>query len=336
MREAAASSPLSVVRRRRFSYRQLLLVFVPLLVISCGQGASDADKDKKSDADASGVTLTPDQVKSLGIATMPVQAAAWVRQVTGYGTVVALDTIAQSDADYLTAAAAAQQSEAAANRARSLSTGEEAAVSREVVEAAQSKASADAAALALARRKADSAFGIHAPWHSEAERSQLMSELSSGKTVLVRVTFPLGALPGITPGKISISRLGGAGQSWASGRVWEAPADPNLPGRGFFVLVSGSDLAQNEHVFASVAVGQPQAGAVVPASSLLLSEGEASVYLETSPGHFQRSRIGTDKPMGEGYFIGPDAGIAPGRQVVTSGAGILMAREVNPSSAGAD
>src|SRR5581483_5258388 len=118
---------------------------------------------------------------------------------------------------------------------------------------AQSKASADAAALALARRKADAAFGIHAPWHSEAERSQLMSDLSSGKTALVRATFPLGALPGTVPTKISISRLGGANQSWTSTKVWEAPADPNLPGRGFYVLVSGSDLAQNEHVYASVA-----------------------------------------------------------------------------------
>ncbi len=314
-------------------HRPFALALLCAVLAACGQGSSDTDKDKdKKPTETAGVTLTPEQIKSLGIATMPVQAAVWVRQVTGYGTVVALDTIAQSDADYLTAAAAAKQSEAAATRARALSTGEEAAVSREVVEAAQSKASADAAALALARRKADAAFGIHAPWHNEAERSQLMGELSSGRTVLVRVTFPLGTLAGITPAKISISRLGGAGQSWTSNRVWEAPADANLPGRGFYVLVSGSDLAQNEHVYASVAVGQPQSGVVVPASSLLLSEGEASAYLETSPGHFERAKVGTDKPMGDGYFVASGAGIAPGRPVVTGGAGILLAHEVNPSS----
>lgn len=313
--------------------KSVIILF--LLLAACGQNSAPDKKEDGKDVQP-GVTLSAEEVKSLGIATMPVGAAVWVRQVTGYGTVVPLDTIAQSDAEYLIAAAAAQQSEAAANRARSLSTGDEAAVSREVVEAAQSKAAADAAALALARRKADAAFGMHAPWHNEAERSHLMNDLSSGKTVLVRATFPLGALPGAAPAKISISRLGGAGQSWASSHVWEAPADPNLPGRGFYVLVSGSDLAQNEHVYAGVPVGQPQSGAVVPASSLLLSEGAASIYLQTSPGHFQQSRIEMDKPLGDGYFVGAGAGVAPGQQVVTSGAGILLAHEVNPSSGAGD
>jgi multidrug efflux pump subunit AcrA (membrane-fusion protein) len=275
-------------------------------------------------------------VKSLGIATAPIKSAVWLRQVTGYGTVVPLDTIAQSDADYLTAAAAAAQSEAAAQRARSLSTGEEAAVSREVVETAQSKAAADAAALALARRKADAAFGIHAPWHSEAERSQLMNELSSGKTVLVRVTFPLGALPGPAPAKITVTRLGGEGQNWASSRLWEAPADPNLPGRGFFVLVSGSDLAQNEHVFASVPVGQAQSGLWVPGSALVMGDGATWVYLQDGDNHFVRSPVDTGKPLNDGYFVPGGSDLKTGKKVVTEGAGILLSRETNPSTDSGD
>lgn len=318
-------------------HRPLVLALASLILIGCGQGASDADKDKdKKDADAAGVALTADQVKSLGIATVPIKAAVWLRQVTGYGTVVPLDTIAQSDADYLTAAAAAQQSETAAQRARSLSTGEEAAVSREVVEAAQSKAEADAAALGLARRKADAAFGIHAPWHNESERAQLMNDLSSGRTALVRVTFPLGALPGPVPSKITISRLGGEQQGWTSTRIWEAPADPNLPGRGFYVLVSGSDLAQNEHVYASVPVGQTQAGLWVPASALVMGDGANWVYLEDGDNHFLRSPVDTSKPLNDGYFVPPGGNLAAGKKVVTEGAGILLSRETNPSSASGD
>lgn len=317
--------------------RPLILALASLILIGCGQGASDADKDKdKKDADTAGVTLTPDQVKSLGVATAPIKTAVWLRQVTGYGTVVPLDTIAQSDADYLTAAAAAQQSAAAADRARSLATGEEAAVSREVVEAAQSKAAADAAALALARRKADAAFGIHAPWHNEAERSQLMSDLSSGKTVLVRVTFPLGSLPGPLPPKITISRLAGDNQGWTSNRIWEAPADPGLPGRGFYVLVSGSDLAQNEHVYASVPVGQAQSGLWVPSSALVMGDGENWVYLQDGAGHFMRSPMDTSKPLNDGYFVPGSGELKPGKKVVTEGAGILLSREENPSGAGGD
>lgn len=323
-----------------FSYRldrPLILALAAFILVGCGQGASDADKDKdKKDADTAGVTLTADQVKSLGVATQPVRTAVWLRQVTGYGTVVPLDTVAQSDADYLTAAAAAQQSEAAAKRARSLATGEEAAVSREVVEAAQSKADADAAALALARRKADAAFGIHAPWHNEAERSQLMNALSSGKTVLVRVTFPLGALPGAVPAKITVSRLGGESQGWTSNRIWEAPADPNLPGRGFYVLVSGSDLAQNEHVYASVPVGQAQSGLWVPASALVMSDGANWVYLQGGDNHFERSQVDTGKPLNDGYFVPGGGDLKAGKKVVTEGAGILLSREENPSGGSGD
>jgi len=305
-----------------------------LFLTACGPGA---EPDKKEAKDTGpGVSLEADDVKALGIQTVPVRTAAFQRQVTGYGVVTALDTIAQSDADYMTASAAAAQSGAAAARARSLGTGEEAAVSREVVEAAASKAAADAAALALAKRKADAAFGIHAPWHNETERNQLMAELSSGKTVLVRVTFPLGTLPGPMPPKITISRLGGEAQSWASTRIWEAPADPNLPGRGFYVLISGSDLAQNEHVFASVPVGPAQNGPWVPASALVMGDGANWIYLENADNHFLRSPIDTGKPLNDGYFLPANGDLAAGKKVVTEGAGLLLSRETNPSSDSGD
>ncbi|HKD46268.1 MAG TPA: hypothetical protein VKB67_01125 [Rhizomicrobium sp.] len=318
-------------------HRPVVLALVSLILTGCGQSASDpADKDKKADADTPGVALTDVQAKSLGVVTAPVKSAVWMREVTGYGTVVALDTIAQTDADYLTASAAAAQSQAAAQRARSLSTGDEAAVSREVVEAAQSKAAADAASLALAKRKADAAFGIHAPWHNETERGRVMAELSSGKTVLVRVTFPLGALPGVIPAKIGISRLGAQEPGWTSTRIWEAPSDPALPGRGFYVLVSGSDLAQNEHVFASVPVGQAQNGLWVPASALVMGDGADWVYLENGDNHFLRSPVDTGKPLNDGYFVPAGGDLAAGKKVVTQGAGILLSREANPSSDSGD
>ena len=314
--------------------RKSAVALLLLLLAACSPSTPPDKKDAKDTGP--GVALEADDVKALGIQTVAVQAAAFQRQVTGYGVVTPLDTIAQSDADYLTASAAAAQSGAAAARARSLGTGEEAAVSREVVEAAQSKAAADEAALALAKRKSDAAFGIHAPWHSEAERNRLMAELSSGKTVLVRVTFPLGALPGAIPSKITISRLSGEGQGWTSSRIWESPADPALPGRGFYVLVSGSDLAQNEHVFASVPVGQAQNGLWVPSSALVMGDGANWVYLENADNHFLRSPIDTGKPLRDGYFVPAAGDLAAGKKVVTQGAGLLFSRESNPSSDSGD
>ena len=314
--------------------RKILVVLLPLLLLAaCGQ--SDAPDKKADKEEGPGVSLKADEVKSLGIETAVAQAASFRREVTGYGVVAPLDTIGQSDAEYATAAAAAAQSAAAAARARSLSTGDEAAVSREVLEAAVSKAEADQASLALAERKADAAFGIHPPWRDARERAAVMARLASGKTVLVRVTFPLGSLSAGLPATLKIRRLGGA-EGWSARTIWDAPADPAFPGRGFYALIDGSDLAQNEHVVAAVPAGPSQSGVVVPAASLLLSEGEASVYLETQSGHYVRARIGTDKPVENGYFVALGMGIAPGQHVVTSGAGILLAHEVNPSSAAGD
>lgn len=314
------------------------LFLAALLVLSaCGPGSETA---KKEDADTTpGVSLTAEEAKSLGVATVAVQATQYRREVIGYGVVTALDSVAQSDADFATASAAAAQSQAAAARARSLAAGDEAAVSREVVEAAQSKAAADQAALMLARRKAEAAFGVRAPWRDANARQKIMARLGSGHTVLVHVTFPLSALASLgnaMPSSLKLMRLGTGAQGWTAQTIWDAPADPALPGRSFYALVDGSDLAQNEHVTAAMPVGAAQAGVTVPAEALVLSEGQAWVYLQTQPNHFQRSAIDTAAPQGDGYFVKDGGGIAAGQKVVTSGAGLLLAREINPSTEAGD
>ena len=317
----------------RRSLRLCGMALAALFLASCGkeQTAEKKDEDKAE----AGVALTADQVKALGIETVAVAAAEYRQQVTGFGVVMGLDSIAQADADTQTAAAAAAQSQAAAARARALGSGDEAAVSREVVETAEAKAAADQAALALARRKADAMFGIHAPWHNEAERAAITARLSGGRSVLVRATFPLGALPGGIPNGLTITRLGVGGQSWKAATVWEAPADPNLPGRGFFALIDGSDLAQNEHVTAAVPVGPAKQGLKVPASAVLLSDGETWVYIQNDD-HYVRARVATGNPLADGYFVPSGGGIASGQKIVTTGAGLILSREINPSTASDD
>jgi hypothetical protein len=313
--------------------RKIFALAALIVLAACGKSEDKAEA-KSGDA-APGITLKSEEIKSLGIATAPAVAAQYRSQISGFGTVVALDTIAQTDADFMTARAAATQSLAAANRVRSLATGEEAAVSREIVETAESKSAADEAALALARRKAEATFGRQSPWRDEASRRSVMAALASGKVVLVRATFPLGQ-ESQPPHTLEIARLGAGAKTWLAKDVWEAPADPNLPGRGFYALVAGSDLAQNEHVGAMVPVGAAQQGVTIPASALVYGESESWVYAQTKPGTFLRTKIGTDKPMGNGYFIATGGGIGPGQAVVVSGAGLLLSRETNPSTAAGD
>ncbi len=311
------------------------LVAAIFLLSACGQNAPDK-ADKKEAADAPGVALTAEEVKSLGVTTVQARASAFRHQVAGYGTVTALDSIAQADAETRTATAQAAQSAAAAARAKSLGSGEEAAVSQEIVETAQSKAASDQAALHLAERKAQAAFGFNAPFRDAKDRAALMERLASGKSVLVRVTFPAGSLRNRQPASLSVARLGDSAKTWTTSRIWQAPADPALPGTGLYAVIDGSDLAQNEHVSATVFDGPPQNGVLVPAAALVMGDGENWVYLQNGDLHFLRAPVSTDKPVGDDYFVPGGAGIAPGQKIVTNGAGLLLSRESNPSTGAGD
>jgi len=305
-----------------------ITAFAALLLLSaCGKPAADKKAEAEKPESETGVSLKPEEIKSLGIATQPAQAASYRAAVSGYGVVVALDTFAQLDADVMTAQAAAAQSQAAANRARSLATGEEAAVSREVVETASAKAAADQAALMLARRKTESSLGRGAP-----ALAALRGRLASGSGVLVRATFPLGASGNEMPRQIRVTRLGAERQGWAAHTIWEAPADPAFPGRGFYVLVDGSDLAQNEHVTVEVPVGAAVAGVTVPADALVYGQNQAWAYVQKEPGKFERVGIDPAKALQGGYFLPEAGGIRAGQPMVVKGAGLLLARELNPST----
>ena len=305
----------------------VLAVLVLLTGCDKSDKADEAAKEKAASGDR--VVLSEDQVKSLGIATVAVKAAEFRSGVSGYGVVVPLDTIGQADSDFLTAQAVAAQSQAAAARAQYLFSAEGGAVSRESMEAAQSKAAADQAALALARRKADAIFGHNAPWEKSGSRRAIMDRLTSGRTVLVRVTFPLSSL-GRRPTALSVARLGVGTTHWPAAAIWEAPADPTFPGPSILALVEGSDLAQNDHVIATVPTGAPAAGVTVPSVALVYSEDRAWAYLEAAPRSYRRVPVSTASPTEGGYFLAQ--GVAPGARVVTAGAGLLLARERNPST----
>lgn len=312
--------------------RQLSIIVMAglLMLAACGKEAGEKP-EAKEEAETPGVTLKAEEIESLGITVSPATKAQYQGQISGYGVVTALDSIAQADSDFLAAQAAAFQSKAAALRAQVLATGDEAAISREQLEAAQSKALADQAALTLARHKSEAAFGLNSPFRNPRMRAATMRELALGAAVLVRVTFPAGG--GEIPKQIIIKRMGPDAKSWTSALIWNAPADASVPGRSYFVLIRGSDLAQNERVTAAIANGAPQDGAKIPADAVVFGESEAWAYVQTQPRTFVRTKVDTDRPMGDGYFV---TTIKPGDKIVVDGAGLLLAHEVNPSTEAED
>jgi hypothetical protein len=280
---------------------------------------------------ADSVVLKPDEVAKMGIATTPAQAAMHTPEAAGYGTVVAHDSIAQAVAELQTAAAVERQSRAARDRGSRLA-GTPGALPLETQEGAQRQAVVDQAALELAKRRLSSTFGLNPPWKTNFASPELAA-LASGRSQLVRVTFPLGALADQDPHTLRFLPLNGAAgaRGWRSTVIWRAPADASVPGKSFFAVLPGGDVGEGERLLAWAPFGAADAGVEVPAAATVISGGRYWCYVETKPGVFVRTEIDASMPTDNGYFV--KDGVSPGDQLVTTSAGQLLAREMNPGAA---
>jgi hypothetical protein len=245
--------------------------------------------------------------------------------------VITRETIAQAAADLTSAAAVERQSRSTLARDRSLA-GTPGAMPIEAQETAERQAAVDHAAFVLGERRLSATFGQNAPW-KENYQSPLLTSLARGETKLARVTFPLGALGSTVPAKLRLTHLGEAqgSKSIETLAVWSAPADATIPGRSFFAILKGDDASEGERLIAHAAVSAAENGVVVPYSATVISAGKYWCYVEEKPGIFVRTEVDPGMPTDEGYFV--KEGIEPGAQVVTTSAGLLLARETSPSTA---
>ena len=311
------------------------------------KGAADSnsgDGDSKGEARAgeaqSGdaahphpLELPAEQAARLGVATTAVQEAHYSATFEGFGVVISHELVAQAAADLQAATAAARLSDAALARAKRLSEGP-GALGVDTVETAQRQQSTDQAALLLARRKLTALLGVGFPWHGDAAGGEL-ARIADGTNQLLRVTFPPVTTTAATPKVLRIASLDApAAAAWTARTVWAAPQDPTLPGRSVFAVLINADLAEGARVRAQAPSDVAVSGVVVPDAAIVITNGEYWCYLKKKADTFQRVAIDPGRPLGAGYFVA-DA-IAPGDEVVTTGAGLLLARELNASSAAED
>jgi hypothetical protein len=277
-----------------------------------------------------GVQLKPEQVEHLGIGLSSAQSAAVAPEVQGYGVVLSHDAIAQAVADLATARAAVRQSRAVLERAQHLA-GTPGALSTDTLEGAERQAAVDSAALALAHRRLSATLGAQAPWNDDAHDEEL-NALAAGQLKLVRATFPLGSWNGAVPASVRIAHLDPEplAASWKLTRLWSAPADASVPGRSFFALLEGVQFSEGEHVQVWAPAGPAVSGVLVPAAAVVINAGSYWCYVQKQAGSFVRIPVDTSLPAPGGYVV--TSGIAPGDKIVTSAAGLLLAREINPST----
>ena len=315
-------------------FRASLIAMASVMLFAANTAALAQEEDE-DEAPERNLTLDKATVMRLGIRTAPLQTAQYRNETSGFGVVLAFDTLAQTDADLTTAESAAANSRAAADRARALFAAD-VAVSRQTVEAAERQAAADAAQLALAERKAVAAWGQGAPWRTPQARSQFLARLASGDLALARVTFAASAIGDGAPSSIRAQRVDApsGGQSWTSATLWSAPTDPTFPGRSFFALIERArGLAPGERLLISLPARRAEQGVIIPAAAVVIAEGKAWYYaaavvpliIPLAPYiEFTRQMLDLGQPLADGYFV---TGGEPGEDVVVDGAGLLLARE---------
>jgi hypothetical protein len=315
------------VTLHRYPSLIILVCVVALAGCSKKEAAAPDAADTSDQVEAVGVTLDADQQSKLGVAVAPVQAAQYQDTIDGQGTVVDIQSIAQSIADLTTAEAAVTASEAAFKRAEGLFKADTS-VSRETLEAARRQSVADEAALALAKTKASIAYGSDAPWLDAKRRSAMMKRLTSGASVIVQASFPSG-LPDNRPRSFAIHKVGmpAGGPSWSVTDVWAGPADPTIPGPTLLGYVGeAKGLARGDHIVASIATGSPETGVVVPASAVVIAGGQAWCYTVEGGDDFTRVPVDLNHHLAGGYFQNSKA-LKAGTSIVVNGAGLLLARE---------
>ena len=300
------------------------------------KGAAGEEKGaagEKEEGGSGDVKLAADDVANLGIATTPAASVRYVPAKQGFGVVLSHDAIAQAVADVVTAQAGVRLSQAALARVARLD-GTAGAQSAEAHESAVRQAAVDAAALRLAEAKSSALLGQRPPWAGHDD-GKMLADLAEGRAKLLRVTFPLGVLNGAAPNSLRISRLDAAtvGERWTSRVVWDAPADSAVPGRSFFALLQHTDVGEGERVLIWAngdSSESAESGIVVPPSAVIVTDGKYWCFVEREPGVFSRAPLDISRPMADGYFV--KDGIKPGDPIVTSAAGLLLARQTNPSS----
>jgi hypothetical protein len=323
---------------KRFATAAQLLLGLGMLGLGACQRAAPAPEAAPEPASVAGegVSLSAAQAQQLGITTEAAKSFDYTAEITGFGVVIPHDSIATAVAELATAQAAAAQSRAVAARAQRLA-GTSGAMAADTVENVTRQAASDSAALELAQRRLATVIGEGIPG-GIAAATPLLQELAGGKAKLLRATFPLGALQGSAPPSLRAAPLDTAqpgsaqpSQPWNVHQIWNAPADPALPGRSFFGVLRMSDAGEGERLLVWAPGPQPsQHGVTVPAAALVISDGKYWCYVEQEPHHYVRHEVDTDKPVGAAYFV--TQGIAAGEQVVTAQSGLLLARETNPST----
>lgn len=265
--------------------------------------------------------------RRLGVQTAPLVAAQHAGAAAAFARALDVTPLATLEADIATAASALEASQADAARTRELAA--DATVSRKVADAAAAQARADAAKLALLRRRVGLEWGPALAAMSDARRNQLVGAIAAGRSALVRIDVAGGGA--VAGGSASLD-LGPHGRVQAQILGPARVGDPRLQSTGLLALVNGPGamwLATGAVAPASLPTGKGGSGVIIPREALVRTGGETFAYVRHDSGSFERRQVAGGAPGPAGLFA--PAGFRPGEPVVVFGAAQLFAVEQAPA-----
>ncbi|MHB8530125.1 MAG: efflux RND transporter periplasmic adaptor subunit [Caulobacteraceae bacterium] len=332
----------------------LVVVLIAILILGRGIGDKD-DASKEADRETAAATsqqrttigglslvkIDPDAQRRSGIQTTavsiesgrePVRAFAAVLDVTQLTDLrnSALNAQVQVTSD----AAKLAATKAALERAQALYQDSQN-VSLAVLQAAQASYAADKAALAAAQAQATTFSATAGQEFGPVVgdlRSGLVADLIQRRRVLLQITAPDAPISA-PPASVTVQT--DAGRSVEARLVSPAArTDPKIQGASFYYVAPASGgLLPGMNVLALLPGSGGRSGGVVPQSAVVYWQGQTWAYQRKAEDAFQRIPVSTDTPAAQGGYI--VQGLAPGAQLVTRGAQLLLSEELRPQAQGA-
>jgi hypothetical protein len=276
------------------------------------------------------IVLLDDETQTrLGLKAEPLAAMQLSSEFKAYGRVVDTAALASLVAEFTTARAANETSQAELKRLKILATQNNA--SERAVQTAEAAAVRDQAQFESTRLKLLASWGSGLA--ARTDLAAFVQSLGSLDAALVRVDLPPGEAMKSPPASARIVSLAEDQGSVEGTFFGQTPAvDAQSQSQGFLFLVepNSSKLAPGAAVTAYLRTGdEPSSGVVVPRAAVVRYQGAAWVYVQSAGTNFTRRVLSLDRPVENGWFV--TSGVAVADRIVATGAQTLLSVELNAS-----
>lgn len=271
------------------------------------------------------VTLSADDQSRLGVGTAILEAREIAQTAPAIIRVLDPAPLLAIESERVAAEAALRASMAQAKRLASLAN-EDQSASLQSVEAARAQAAADQSRLDLLSGRLRFEWGARFADLAPAARASLLRDLTAGEAVLLRADAPQHA-EGLD-GVVRVTSAAGVAKTYSESLGLSGVVDPRMQTIGLFVVAreaGPAGLSPGRVLKGGIETSQKIAGVVIPREAVIRVDGAAWAYVQTGGSTFERREIADPEFVEEGWFV--VNGITPGDQLVTAGAGLLLAVE---------